>query len=222
MFRLCRKTILGSDYGSFFIYSPPFQINLNLALIKMIKEKKLRTVATINARSFSVSLDEVKLPSDRVTERIRVEHPDASALVPILDDGRIIFVKQYRYSIQEETLEIPAGKIDPGENPEECVKREFEEETGYEVSSLEFLLEYVPAIGYSSEVLYIYKGTGIVPLKEKSISSDEISRVEILSLKEIHKYIKQGIIKDGKTLIALYSLFCDLITGDDFRDIKLE
>ena len=106
----------------------------------MNKEKKLRTVATISARSFSVNLDEVELPSGRVTERIRVDHPDAAALVPILEDGRIMFVKQYRYSIHEETLEIPAGKIDSGEDPEDCIRREFKEETGYKVENLSFIL----------------------------------------------------------------------------------
>ncbi|MFX0170501.1 MAG: NUDIX hydrolase [Candidatus Hodarchaeota archaeon] len=181
----------------------------------MAKEIKIRTIATINARSFSANLDEVKLPSGRTTERIRVEHPDASALVPILDDGSIILVKQFRYSIQEETLEIPAGKIDLGEDPETCIRREFEEETGYRVKNLEFILDYVPAIGYSSEVLYIYKGTEIRPLNEKMIRSDEISNVVILTLEEIYKSIKEGIIKDGKTLIALYALFCHHLTGDD-------
>ncbi len=175
----------------------------------MEKEKKKRTVATINARSFSVNLDEVELPSGRIAERIRVIHPDAAALVPILGDGRIIFVKQYRYSIQEETLEIPAGKIDPGEDPEECIRREFEEETGYSVKNLEYLLKYVPAIGYSSEVLYIFKGTGLTSQKGVPISSDEISGIEILSYEEIHSCINDGIIKDGKTLVALYTLYSE-------------
>ncbi|MFX0015263.1 MAG: NUDIX hydrolase [Promethearchaeota archaeon] len=174
----------------------------------MPKETKLRTIATISARSFSVNLDEVQLPSERVTERIRVEHPDAAALVPILEDGRIVFVKQYRYSIQEETLEIPAGKIDSEEDPEACIRREFKEETGYSVKNLELLIKYVPAIGYSSEVLYIYKGTGISH-KGVLFSSDEISQIKILSFNEIRSYIDQGIIKDGKTLIGLYSLYCD-------------
>jgi len=180
----------------------------------MEKEKKLRTVATIRARSFSVNLDEVELPSGRVTERIRVIHPDAAALVPILEDGRILFVKQFRYSIKEETLEIPAGKIDPGEDPEACIRREFKEETGYTVRNLELILKYVPAIGYSYEVLFIYKGTGIISQKGNLVSSDEISDLKILSFDDIRSYIKKGIIKDGKTLIALYTLYCNCFKKD--------
>lgn len=193
MFYLTRNKVLNKNYGWNII----------------MKEEKLRTIATVHARSFSVNLDEVKLPSGRVTERIRVEHPDASALIPILDDGRILFVKQFRYSIQEETLEIPAGKLDPGEDPETCVRREFEEETGYSIGKVELLLKYVPAIGYSSEVLYIYKNVGksVRKLESVNVSSDEISSVEILSFDEIKTAISQGVIKDGKTLVALYTLY---------------
>lgn len=180
-----------------------------------MKEEKLRTIATVHARSFSVNLDEVKLPSGRVTERIRVEHPDASAIIPILDDGRVLFVKQFRYSIQEETLEIPAGKIDPGEDPETCVRREFEEETGYSIENVELMLKYVPALGYSSEVLYIYKGTDVRKLNSANISSDEISSIEILSFEEIKSAINRGVIKDGKTLIALYTLYSNIFTKSE-------
>jgi ADP-ribose pyrophosphatase len=171
-------------------------------------EKKIRTLGQVYARAFSINLDEVSLPSGRVTERIRVNHPDASAIVPILEDGRILFVKQYRYSIQEETIELPAGKMDPGEDPETCIRREFEEETGYTVGDVEFLLKFAPAIGYSSEILYLYKGTGIKKI-ESTPHSDEISSVLILSLDQIRDKIRSFQIKDGKTLIGLYTLFSD-------------
>ena len=169
----------------------------------MPKEEKIRTVSTIHGKSFSVNLDEAKFPSGRITERIRVIHPDASAVIPILDDGRIILVKQFRYSIQEETLEIPAGKIDKGETAEECARRELAEETGYSVSNLEFLLTYVPAIGYSNERLYFFKGTDLKKIPEYEYPSDEISRLEILTLAEIHIKIHSGEIQDGKTIVAM-------------------
>ncbi len=169
----------------------------------MPKEEKLRTVSTIKAKSFSVNLDEAKLPSGRITERIRVLHPDASAVIPILDDGRILLVKQFRYSIQEETLEIPAGKIDEGETAEECAYREMVEETGYEPNNLDFLLTYVPAIGYSDEKLHFFKSTSLTQIPDYEYPSDEISRLEILSLAEINEKILAGEIKDGKTIVAM-------------------
>ncbi|MHA1329772.1 MAG: NUDIX hydrolase [Candidatus Hodarchaeales archaeon] len=176
----------------------------------MTKEKKLRTVGTLNARSFSVNLDEVELPSGRVTKRLRVEHPDAAAIIPLLDDNRVMLVRQFRYSINEETLEIPAGEIDPGETAEECIRREFEEETGHKVESVQPLLTYIPAIGYSNEILYIFTGTGISKQTDYKVSSDEISSIVILTLDEIKSYIREGKIKDGKTLIAFSALLCDL------------
>ena len=177
-----------------------------------MKEEKIKTISSVAAKSFSVNLDEVQLPSGRRTERIRVLHPDASAVLPILDDERIMFVKQFRYSIQEETIEIPAGKIDPGENPEECMRREFEEETGFSVGNLELMIRYVPAIGYSSEILYIFKGTNIHPLNQKHrVSTDEISEVITLTEEEAKDYLKKGVINDGKTIIALYMHFYPMI-----------
>ena len=169
----------------------------------MVKEIKVRTVNTVESKSFSVNLDEVKLPSGRITERIRVVHPDASAVVPITKEGKVILVKQFRYSIQEETLEIPAGKIDLGESPEECARREMAEETGYTPSELTFLLKYVPAIGYSDEILYIYKGTNLKRIIDYKKPSDEITRLVYLTISEIKEKILKGEIVDGKTIVAL-------------------
>ena len=169
----------------------------------MVKEIKVRTVNTVESKSFSVNLDEVKLPSGRITERIRVVHPDASAVVPFTKEGKVILVKQFRYSIQEETLEIPAGKIDLGETPEECARREMVEETGYTPSELTFLLKYVPAIGYSDEILYIYKGTNLKRIRDHKKPSDEITRLEYLTMSEIKEKILRGEIVDGKTIVAL-------------------
>ena len=168
-----------------------------------MKETKISTVSTIKGKSFSVNLDKVKLPSGRITERIRVIHPDASAIVPFTEDGKIILVNQFRYSIQEETLEIPAGKIDKGETAEECAYREMAEETGYTASKLEFLLTYVPAIGYSSEKLFIFKASGLNKIANFQLPEDEISKLEILTLDEIRSRILSGEIIDGKTIVAI-------------------
>jgi ADP-ribose pyrophosphatase len=171
--------------------------------VNNLKEEKLRTVSTIKGKSFSVNLDEVKLPSGRITNRIRVIHPDASAIVPFTQDGKVILVKQFRYSIQEETLEIPAGKIDEGETAEKCAYRELAEETGYTASKLEFLLTYVPAIGYSSERLFIFKATGLDEVVNYQKPDDEISKLELLTLDEIRAKILSGEIIDGKTIVAI-------------------
>ncbi|MHA1236868.1 MAG: NUDIX hydrolase [Candidatus Hodarchaeales archaeon] len=168
-----------------------------------MKETKINTISTIQGKSFSVNLDKVKLPSGRITERIRVIHPDASAIVPFTENGKIILVKQFRYSIQEETLEIPAGKIDEGETAEECAHREMAEETGYTASKLEFLLTYVPAIGYSSEKLFIFKASGLNKIANYQQPEDEISKLSFLTLDEVRSRILSGKIVDGKTIVAI-------------------
>lgn len=135
-------------------------------------------------------------------KRVRIDHPEAAAVVPFLSDREILLVRQYRYALGRETLEIPAGKLDPSEKPEECAGRELLEETGYEAGSLTLLYTYAPAIGYSNELIHIYAGRHLRKLQNE-IDQREISSVESFTVEEISSMIRQGRIIDGKTLIAL-------------------
>lgn len=168
-------------------------------------EEKIRTLGTLSARHFSAHLDAVRLRTGRITERIRIEHPRAAAILPFLDSGRILMVRQWRYAIARETLEIPAGKMDPGEDMETCARRELVEETGYEARHLLPIFQYYPAIGYSDEVIEIFAGSGLKRVSEAR-DIDEIARVEVVELDRIHDLIVQGVIQDGKTVIGA-SLF---------------
>ena len=166
-------------------------------------EKKIQTIGSLRARSFSVFLDEVLLKNGEVTKRIRVDHPEATAIIPFISDDEIIMVKQYRYALGRETLEIPAGKVDPGEGPETCARRELLEETGYEAGEIRYLYTYAPAIGYSNELIHIYSGHD---LREGHVRIDEreIDGLERLSLDQAKGFIKEGRILDGKTLLGLF------------------
>ena len=86
-------------------------------------EKKIQTIGTLRTHSFLVALDEVLLEDGSLTRRIKIDHPEASAILPFISDQEIIMVRQFRYALGRETLEIPAGKVDPGEGPEECIER---------------------------------------------------------------------------------------------------
>ena len=110
-------------------------------------EKKNQTIASLHTHSFSAHLDEVVFRDGRSGKRIRLDHPHASAVLPFLSDNRIIMVKQFRYALGRETLEIPAGKLDPGEGPLSCARRELREETGYEADEITPIITYAPAIG---------------------------------------------------------------------------
>jgi len=166
-------------------------------------EKKIHTIASLNTHSFSAHLDEVILRNGETGKRIRIDHPEATAVIPFISDDEIIMVRQFRYALGRETLEIPAGKVDQGEMPEECARRELLEETGYKAGLIRFVYTYAPAIGYSNELIHIYSGSN---LKRMNVEIDEreISSLETISLKRVRELIKKGYILDGKTLIGLF------------------
>ena len=165
-------------------------------------ERRIQTVASLHTHSFSAHLDDVLLKNGQEARRLRVEHPEAAAIVPFISETEIVLVRQYRYALGKETLEIPAGKLDPGESPDICVRRELREETGYDAGAIEFLCSYAPAIGYSNELIHIYRGHG---LRRISGPTDqiEIDAAERVSLEKAQALVKQGLILDGKTLLAL-------------------
>ena len=165
-------------------------------------EKKIQTIATLKAASFSVHLDDVVLRDGKVTRRLRIAHPEAAAVVPLVSEGEILMVRQYRYALGRETLEIPAGKLDPGEKPEECAVRELLEETGYRAESLRRVYTFAPAIGYSNELIHIFSAHGLQRVNP-DIDEAEISSVETLALDRVRSLVQDGLILDGKTLIAL-------------------
>ena len=171
-------------------------------------EKKIQTLATLSTHSFSAYLDEVLLSNGQVGKRIRVDHPEAAAIIPFISEHEIIMVRQFRYALGKETLEIPAGKVDPGEEPEECAKRELLEETGYEAGSINLIYTYAPAIGYSNELIHMYSGRSLI---KRNVKTDkrEILSLERLSIERVRGFIKEGLILDGKTIIGL-SLIQDL------------
>lgn len=170
-----------------------------------LMEEKIRTLSQLFASHFSAQLDTVRLRTGKITERIKINHPAAAAIVPFVDEGQILMVRQWRYAIARETLEIPAGKVDPGEELEVCARRELTEETGYTAQHLLPVFRYYPAIGYSDEVIQIYAASGLQHVS-REVDTDEIARVERVDLDQLDDLILQGVIQDGKTVIGI-SLF---------------
>jgi ADP-ribose pyrophosphatase len=167
-------------------------------------EETIRTIGILKARHFSARLDTVRLRTGRITERIKIDHPEAAAILAFPDRDHILMVRQWRYAIAGETIEIPAGKVDPGETAEMCAGRELLEETGQRASRLLEIFSYYPAIGYANEMIRIFIASGLEKISVQE--EDEISGVEILKLDQVHDMVMSGRIRDGKTVIGL-SLF---------------
>lgn len=164
--------------------------------------KVISSEEVYRGRAVSLRREEVLLPSGKKIYRECVVHQGASAILPIKEDGKITFVKQYRHPIGECILEIPAGTLRPGEDPESCARRELEEETGYKPGELIHLLTIYPAPGYSSERLHIYLARGLVKGSQNLEVDEDISTLD-LSLEEALEAIRKGEIKDAKTITSI-------------------
>jgi ADP-ribose pyrophosphatase len=175
-------------------------------------EETIKTLGILKARHFRARLDSVRLRNGRVTERIKIEHPEAAAILAFPDRRHILMVRQWRYAIGCETLEIPAGKVDPGETAEVCARRELVEETGQRPSRLLEIFSYYPAIGYADEVIRIFVAAGLERVSDAE--EDEISAVEVVEFDQVHDMIMSGRIRDGKTVIGVSLLQARMDKGE--------
>lgn len=169
-------------------------------------ERRIASEEIYRGELLHVKRDRVKLPNGREAEREWVHHPGAAAVLPLLPDGRIVLVRQYRYPIQAVTLEIPAGKLDVlGEDPLGCAKRELKEETGYEAGRYEKLLTLATTVGFSDEWIHIYLATALSPGKQ-SLDADEFVHVTAMPLSKAIQAVLDGHIVDSKTVAAVLFL----------------
>lgn len=144
---------------------------------------------------------EVKLPNGKISNKDVLKHPGACGVITITNEGKIMLIKQYRKAIEETIYEIPAGKLKIGEDPEKCAYRELEEETGYKADKLIYLGKIAISPGYCDEYLYLYKAVGLVKT-ETNFDEDEFIEIEYFNHDEVKGMIKNGMIKDAKTICA--------------------
>ena len=149
-----------------------------------------------------VRRDVVRLPDGREATREYVRHPGAVAVVPVLDDGRVVLVRQYRYPVGRVLLEFPAGKLEPGEPTLRCGQRELLEETGYTAREWAYACEIHNAAAYSTESIYLWFARGLVPGPQQ-LDDGEFVEVCALGVEELDAIAQRGELPDVKTLIGL-------------------
>ncbi|MCL2462314.1 MAG: NUDIX hydrolase [Defluviitaleaceae bacterium] len=149
-----------------------------------------------------VTKDTITLPDGRQAVREVVRHGGAAAVVAVDGDGRLVFVRQYRHPARALVLEIPAGTLEPGEEPLACATRELAEETGMRAEKVTFLFKLYTTIGFCSEVIHIYLAEGLTE-GSQCLDADEFVTVERYTPAEAAELIKNGGIVDGKTIAAV-------------------
>ncbi|MCL6647350.1 MAG: NUDIX hydrolase [Chloroflexi bacterium] len=162
----------------------------------------LRRRVVYRVRSLCVRSDLVRLPDGREREFAVIDVPGCAVVVPVDEQGQVLLIRQHRYATGEETLEVPAGGIDPGETPEQCARRELEEETGYRAGRLEPLGQFYTSDGLSNELAHLFLARQLTP-GQPNLQAGEVIRLEWHSLAEAIAQVCKGGVRCGPTALAL-------------------
>jgi ADP-ribose pyrophosphatase len=167
-----------------------------------LTEKTISSETIFEGRVVHLVRDEVELENGKVTTREVVKHPGGVCILALTDENKVVMVRQFRYAHRIVQLEVPAGKLEFGEDPRECGIRELAEETGYEAGSFEFFGKMLPTPAYVGEVIHIYIARELNKIGQK-LDEDEFLEVVEVDFDEAVKMVLDGEITDGKTQIAL-------------------
>ncbi len=183
----------------------------------MSGEKTLSSRRIFQGRVVGLRVDEVRLPSGRLTQREVVEHRGAVALVALDGEGNVLLIRHFRKPIERELLELPAGTLDPGEEPEACGRRELREETGYRAGRMEHLVSFYSSPGFLTERLEVFLAWELTwdPLPTRE---EEVIEVRKLPLGEALELIAAGHICDAKSIIGILLTWKRLCTEESRGD----
>jgi len=175
--------------------------------MKDFAEKTIKKTKIFDGKIISLQVDDVRLPDGNTSKREIVKHPGAVAIIAVTEEEKILFVKQYRKPLERSLIEIPAGRIEEGEEPKITALRELEEETGYTAKDLKFVTSFYTSPGFANEIIHLYITEDIQRLAEP-VQGDDDEFIEIieLSLDEAHEYVQTGKIQDAKTNYAILYL----------------
>ena len=168
-------------------------------------ETKLESKEIFDGHVIHVTLDTVRLEDGRTSLREVVHHHGGACVLPIDDEGCIYLVRQFRYALGEEIWELPAGKLEPGEDPFESAKRELSEECGLTADNYISLGQFFPTVGYDTEVIYTWVATGLHKT-QMHLDADEFLTPDRVPLDKAYEMVMSGEIRDGKTIAGILKL----------------
>jgi len=159
-------------------------------------------------RVLTLNLETVTLPNGVTVELEVVRHPGAAAMVPLKEDGTVILIRQFRLAAGGFIYEIPAGKLQPGEDPKLCAERELIEEIGQRATRIEKLSTFFTAPGFTDETMHLFKCTGLVPATQ-NLDHDEVLEIVEMPLEQAIELVRDGSIRDAKSMIGLMTVYLD-------------
>ena len=173
-----------------------------MKFVKNLIESTVSTQIVFQGKLLDVRRDDALLPNGATATREWIKHPGATAVIPVFDNGDILLLNQFRYPPQQIFIEVPAGKLDPGEAPDVTGERELAEEAGVTCQNLVYVGHFYPGIGYSDEVIHIYVAWNLAHIPDKT-DEDEFVEAFRVPFKQAIDWVYDGTISDGKTIICL-------------------
>ena len=170
----------------------------------------LKSTEVFDGTAVRLVVYEILLPNGAIAKREIVHNRDAAVILPVGDDGDVYLVRQYRHSVRQMVLEVPAGIIDAGETAEQCALRELEEEVGLRAGHLVKVCEYHDSIGICSGKMHLFVATELTPGVQK-LDPEEFITIEKHNLDNCKKMIQSGEIIDGKTILAIFAYTSDFV-----------
>ncbi len=168
-------------------------------------ERLVSSQTVFEGRLLTVRVDEVELADGEYARREVVQHPGAVGIVGLLDDGRVVMIRQYRHATGEVLWELPAGVIEPGEDPAACARRELAEETGYAADDIRHLFSAFLSPGFSSEIIYLFIARGLRE-GESACESDERMEVHLVPFEEAIAMVLRGEVRNAAAVCGLLAV----------------
>ncbi len=164
-------------------------------------EKTISSETKYKGKILNLRIDTVESVNGESTREI-VEHSGGAVVLPLLPNKNVVMIRQFRKPLERDVLEIPAGKIEQGESPEETAFRELQEETGYMANNMTLLTKMYPSVGYSEELLYIYLATDLEPGETDFDENEDIDTYSY-HIDDLYEMVMEGKIQDAKTQVAI-------------------